>query len=230
MIKNVRLGLKNVFNIVRPFIFLGFVLLIALVFVVNTLASRKISTSDRSLQAILTPTTPTNQSVLTTGWRVYESSDLGFSVQFPDGWYYEENPDFQQPMVVTEALEVKTMFADFPPPFLGPTDSIPDGCRFNILVATTEKDPQQVFNVDKYKNPASLSSPSAEASINVNGVEGTRITYFQNDKDIQHDQTVILLPGSNSIFAIHFWNEREEIQDACANTFATMLQSFTITK
>jgi hypothetical protein len=225
---------------------LGIGLLVAFGFVLSgwfrTMGTAKESPSVSPLSQSVTvpkesekqpPSAPPSQEQAdpTAGWRVYEDKNLGFSIRFPNDWYQEENPDFQHPKAIPEVLETKVMFASFPSPFLGPAGSVPSGCRFDVLVASTDKDPKQLLKADQYKQIGPLSSPANESSVVVNGIEGIRRTYLPDKKAVQQTRTIVLLPSSHSLFALHFWKENDDkLNTYCNAVFEAMLKTFTILK
>ena len=144
-------------------------------------------------------TAGSDQPDQTGSWTVYADLHAGFSMKYPGDWYYEENPDFQQPALTPNVLETRVMFANFPPPFLGPAGSVREGCRLDVLVANTEGDPRQLLGSDSYKRIASLKSPASEVSVAFNGVKGIRRTYSPDEKAIRQVRTVVLLPGSSRL-------------------------------
>lgn len=167
----------------------------------------------------------------TNEWKKYTATDVGFIIRYPDNWFFEENKDFQQPRVVPGALETAVMFADFPPPFLGPADVIPKGCRFDVLVAETEIDQTQLLETAAYKEIGPGLSPTSEVAISVNSIEGIRMTYLPNGNEIRTSRTLVLLPvpSLNRLYGLYFWgDESNNTHNLCSDTFETMLQSFSI--
>lgn len=207
-----RKGLFNFFGAI-----VGFALLVLFVFSLNALFASR------------TPQT-TSHTDPTAGWKVYTDLHTGFSIKFPNDWYQEENPDFQQPKVMPDALETRVMFANFPPPFLGPAGFVPEGCRLDVLVASTDRDPTELLKADRYKRIGALSSRISETVVVFNGIEGIKRSYLSDKKAVQQTRTVVLLPGSKNLFALYFWKEKDEMNTTCDNIFATMFRTFKILK
>lgn len=205
----------------------GLGLLVVLAFSLNALFASRTQQTISQPQSPASAPNPINPMA---GWKVYTDLHTGFSIKFPNNWYQEENPDFHQPKAVPDALETRVMFANFPPPFLGPAGFMPEGCRFDVLVATTDKEPRQLLKEDHYKQVGALSSPASESVVVVNGTEGIRRTYLPDGKAVRQTRTVLLLPGSNNLFALYFWKEKDEINTTCDDIFETMLKTFTILK
>jgi hypothetical protein len=168
----------------------------------------------------------TSQADPTAGWKIYTAPDSGFSIKFPNNWYYEENFDFRKSKATLDTLEVRVMFANFPPPLRVP-DLGAGQCRFDILETETSKKPEQILGLDRYRSIGSLSSPTSETFIVVNKIKGIKRTYLADDKNLPQG-TVVLLPGSSKLFALYFFKKESGVNDNCNHVFELMLRSFTI--
>lgn len=68
-------------------------------------------------------------------WVPYDDEMIGLQIRRPAGWYVEEDPDFEGPVVSFTGFQRRVIISEQPLPHIGLADEGRGGCRLDILVA-----------------------------------------------------------------------------------------------
>ena len=201
---------------------LGVLIFAGVVFGAYKIGQRQIQPVPQPTPIPIAVATPTPDP--TANRKTYTSDDIGFSIKYPENWYFEENPDFQKPYLVEDALEVKVQFANFKPPFKGPAGSIPQGCWFDILAADTEMSLDQFIT----KNPTvgSLQGlPDRRERVVVDGRPAEKRVYLPNEF-IFETRITVHAADTGKVVVFYYSSPLAEQAVDCEQTFNLMLSTF----